>query len=242
MFSAEFTPAETAVLRFIGTEIPSQAAGEMQTIIALMTASGDKGSALPHLSGYGRGRSSNHLSYDLERVPEYETFLNHRPLGHSQMFCHNASFPPDSPVAILTVNEAFVNLIAWVVKLNVRFVRLLLLHLTMKSSSNRPRLLYTCCEKMRVSQPVWSISRQNRKCLRSWMKSASQKATKSPHKRGNGAARNGLLHFLRIKTSLYGVARSGIFFYYRAVRCTYSESSINSAIAPRNRETLGGLS
>ena len=119
MLSAELTPTETAVLRFIGTEIPSQAAGEMQTVIALMTASGDKGSALPHLSRYGRRRPADHLSYDLERVPEYEAFLDHRPLGHSQMFCHNASFPPDSPVAILTVNEAFVNLIARVVKLNV---------------------------------------------------------------------------------------------------------------------------
>ena len=49
MLIAELTPAETTVLRFIRTEIPSQAAGEMQTIIALMTASGDKGPALPHL-------------------------------------------------------------------------------------------------------------------------------------------------------------------------------------------------
>lgn len=45
------------------------------------------------------------------------------------MLCHNASFPPDSPVSILTAKEVFVNLIARVVKLNVQFIRHLLLHL-----------------------------------------------------------------------------------------------------------------
>ena len=55
------------------------------------------------------------------------------------MLCHNASFPPDSSVLILTTKEAFVNLIARVVKLIVRFVRHLLLHLTQGAAHDTVR-------------------------------------------------------------------------------------------------------
>ena len=83
MLFAELTPAEAAVLCFVGTEILPQAADEMQTGIPLATAARDEGPALSNLSGYGRGRSADHPSDDLKRVPENKPFLDHGPLGHT---------------------------------------------------------------------------------------------------------------------------------------------------------------
>ena len=119
MLLAEFAPTETTVLCLVGAEILPQAVVEMQAVIPLMTVPGDKSPTLPHLSGYGRGRSADHPSDDVKRVSENKPFLDHGSLGHSQMLCHNASFPPDSPVSILTAKEVFVNLIATVVKVTV---------------------------------------------------------------------------------------------------------------------------
>ena len=83
MFLAELTPTEAAVLCFVGAEILPQAAVEMQAVIPLVAAARDEGPALLHLSGYGCGRSAEHPSDDVKRVPENKPFLDHGSLRHT---------------------------------------------------------------------------------------------------------------------------------------------------------------
>ena len=113
------SPNLSSTGKIIWAAVFSQTAAVINTVVLRMRIPGNECASFPNFSRHSCGRSANHSPNHFERTPEYQSFLDHRSLGQSQMLRHKTSFLPGSLAFILAAERSFVNLIATFVKVNV---------------------------------------------------------------------------------------------------------------------------